>query len=262
MIGLEDGGEMIEKMAWADLLEAGEAPGTRLVRVGQAVALVCPAIDGVLLNRAFGVTETTLAPILDAYREAGVERFFIHEARGASGFLAASTLTRYPRSWIKLARPGRIAPGAHGPHPFTIAPATPADGVPLGRIFAEAFDAPGAGPLFARAVGRPRWHAWVAREGDEVIGGGLLFASDSVACLVAGATAPEHRRRGVQTALITERIRRSVELGCRVIFSETGERVEGEPSSSYDNMLRLGFRPIYRRHNWAPAGTTWSRSVA
>jgi GNAT superfamily N-acetyltransferase len=263
MIGVRDAAEEIERKAWSDLVEESGVHDARVCRPGRALALVCPTIDGLLLNRALGVGLGELDAVLAEYRNAGIERFLVH---GLSTYppeeLERRGLARYHRSWIKVARSGALGPAETPPCPFEIATARPDDARAAGRLFGNAFDAEAAAPLFARAFARERWHAYVARDGGRVVAAGLLFVADGVGYLAAAATDPDHRRRGAQSALLAARIRRAVELGCRVIFSETGERVTGERNSSYDNMLRQGFRPIYRRANWTPKGITWSRSVA
>jgi ribosomal protein S18 acetylase RimI-like enzyme len=260
MTGIHDAAEEIEKQAWADLVSDAAPETGRVYQVGGAVTLVCPGVDGLLLNRALGVRPSELDAVINEYARAGVERFFIHGMNGED--LEAKGLFRYPRSWIKVARSGATLPAAMPSCPYRIAPADAADAGALGRILGEALDVPEASSLFARTVGRDPWHAYVARHQGSVVAAGLLFVSDGVGYLAGGATDPAHRRRGAQSALLAVRVRRAVELGCRVIFSETGERVVGEPNSSYDNMLRQGFQPICRRTNWAPKGITWNRSVA
>jgi GNAT superfamily N-acetyltransferase len=67
-----------------------------------------------------------------------------------------------------------------------------------------------------------------------------------------GATAPAFRRRGSQSALLRRRILDALDMGCRLILTETGEEVEGDPQHSYKNILRMGFREAYVRENYAP----------
>ena len=55
------------------------------------------------------------------------------------------------------------------------------------------------------------------------------------------ATLPEHRGKGAQGALFAARIERALALGCTTLVTETGELRDGSPSSSYRNILRLGF---------------------
>ncbi|HTM83743.1 MAG TPA: GNAT family N-acetyltransferase, partial [Mycobacterium sp.] len=49
-----------------------------------------------------------------------------------------------------------------------------------------------------------------------VAGGGLMRMSDGVALLSGAATVPAHRRRGVQTALLSARLADAAEAGCDI----------------------------------------------
>ena len=62
----------------------------------------------------------------------------------------------------------------------------------------------------------------------------------------------DSRRRGSQGAVMTARIRLALELGCRALFTETGESVGGDPQHSYRNIARYGFAESVLRENWAP----------
>ena len=68
-------------------------------------------------------------------------------------------------------------------------------------------------------------------------------------------TAPEHRGKGAQSALLAARIRRARELGCDAVFTETGEQLPDRPSASYRNILRAGFEELYVVPNWLSPAT-------
>lgn len=266
MIGIVEAAERIERQAWADLVDSAADLGAEVHHIGSSMALVSPAIDSVLLNRAFGVGAEEALEVLRTYRRAGVPRYFIHRAAEAAdpsvtAKLVAMGLSRYHRSWIKLALSGDLTPPAAPACPFEVTPARPADADAVGHILAAGFDMPAeAAPAFSRLIGREHWRVFVARDDGAPVAAGVLFVSDGMGYLAAASTKPTHRRRGAQAALMAERIRVAVELGCRVITSETGERVPGEPNSSNDNMIRFGLRPICRRDNWAPTGIRWALS--
>ncbi|MEU6676313.1 GNAT family N-acetyltransferase [Streptomyces sp. NPDC046925] len=79
------------------------------------------------------------------------------------------------------------------------------------------------------------------REG--VIAGGAGFrTAEGVAQLTGAATAPAHRRRGVQTALLSYRLTRAAAAGCdiAVITTQPG-------SKSQQNAQRQGFDLLYTR---------------
>ena len=67
-----------------------------------------------------------------------------------------------------------------------------------------------------------------------------VFLAEGVGYLGFAATLPEHRGKGGQNALLAARIRHAREAGCDVVVTETGERRDDRPSSSYRNILRAG----------------------
>ena len=67
----------------------------------------------------------------------------------------------------------------------------------------------------------------------------------------AGAsTLPTHRGQGAQSALLAMRVEDALAAGCRYLSAETGKPDPGEDNSSWNNMLRLGFRHLHDRSNW------------
>jgi GNAT superfamily N-acetyltransferase len=78
---------------------------------------------------------------------------------------------------------------------------------------------------------------------DGVIAGGASFRmAEGVAQLTGAATAPAHRRRGVQTALLSARLADAADAGCdiAVITTQPG-------SKSQQNAQRRGFDLLYTR---------------
>jgi GNAT superfamily N-acetyltransferase len=78
---------------------------------------------------------------------------------------------------------------------------------------------------------------------DGVLAGGADFrTTDGIAQLAGAATAPAHRRHGVQTALLAARLRDAREAGCDVAVITT------QPGSkSQQNAQRRGFDLLYTR---------------
>jgi GNAT superfamily N-acetyltransferase len=107
---------------------------------------------------------------------------------------------------------------------------------------------------FAAVPGREGWSCYVAYDGARAAGCGLLFIAGGAGWLGGAATLPEFRGRGAQTAMLAARIRRSGELGCEVVVTETGEQVAGRPSRSYRNIERAGFELRYLRPNLRSPG--------
>nr|WP_091273111.1 GNAT family N-acetyltransferase [Parafrankia sp. CH37] len=75
-----------------------------------------------------------------------------------------------------------------------------------------------------------------------VAGGASMRTADGVAQLTGAATAPAHRRRGVQSALLAARLADAVTAGCdiAVVTTQPG-------STSQQNAQRQGFDLLYTR---------------
>jgi GNAT superfamily N-acetyltransferase len=89
------------------------------------------------------------------------------------------------------------------------------------------------------AAGVVRYAAWR----DGVIAGGASFhAAGGIAQFTGAATAPAHRRRGVQTALLSARLADAAAAGCDIAVVTT------QPGSkSQQNVQRRGFDLLYTR---------------
>jgi hypothetical protein len=262
--------EWIEREALRDLAEAAQRAGLSVLaeQAGDVLVLRSAGLDSVLFNRILGlgegseVTAGQLERWLDAYRDAAVTRFFVHlydEPRPARwlAWLEARGVVRYQRSWDQLVR-GRDEPLPSVSTPFVVRPARAADAPAVAELFAASFDLPPAGGrAFAALIDRPGWHVDVGADGDDVVAAGVLFVSGDVAYLAGGATRPSQRGRGAQLALLAERCRRALDLGCRVIVSETGAPVAGDPQHSHHNLQRSGLRVFATRHNYALRGFAW-----
>ena len=83
---------------------------------------------------------------------------------------------------------------------------------------------------------------YVALREGIVAGGAALRITDGVAQLIGAATAPEHRRRGIQTVLLATRLADAAEAGCDVAVVTTAPG-----SKSQQNVQRQGFHLLYTR---------------
>ncbi|MGN7780723.1 GNAT family N-acetyltransferase [Mycolicibacterium sp. 22603] len=84
--------------------------------------------------------------------------------------------------------------------------------------------------------------AYVAVHDGRIAGGGSLRITDCVAQLTGAATAPAHRRRGIQTALLTVRLRDAAAAGADIAVVTTSPG-----STSQQNVQRSGFHLLYTR---------------
>ncbi|MDC3962475.1 GNAT family N-acetyltransferase [Polyangium jinanense] len=83
---------------------------------------------------------------------------------------------------------------------------------------------------------------YLARRDGVIAGGASMRLAKGVAQLCGAATLPEHRRRGVQSALLSARLEIATKAGCDVAVVTT------QPGSkSQENVQRQGFELLYTR---------------
>ena len=83
---------------------------------------------------------------------------------------------------------------------------------------------------------------YVALHDGVVAGAASVRFSDGIAQLTGAATAPAHRRRGVQTALLAARLVDAAAAGCDIAVVTTAPG-----SKSQENVQRRGFDLLYTR---------------
>ena len=102
------------------------------------------------------------------------------------------------------------------------------------------------GAITAARANNPCFLAYVSENGDAIpAAAAALTIHQGVALFSGAATLPEFRRRGLQSLLLTDRLRYAHAAGCQVamIAAEAG----GE---SQRNAERNGFRVAYTRIKW------------
>lgn len=265
-------GERIERAAWWDLYRRAPTGvrrrlGLRAVERAGVTLLSASRVDHLLLNRAIGLGTSTVARrdavagAVEHFERRNIGRFWIHMGSGLRhselpGLLREHGITPYPRSWMKFVRPA--APVEDVPCKLEIRAARRDDAERVGEILAPAFGLPDqAGTLLAAGMGHERWNYFVAEDERAVVAAAATFAMGDDGYLAFAGTLPEARRQGCQRALMAARLEHAQRQGCRRVFTETGMPVEGEPGSSYRNMLRAGFDELHVRDNFAPEGTRW-----
>jgi GNAT superfamily N-acetyltransferase len=112
-----------------------------------------------------------------------------------------------------------------------------AQGVPSHEQYAREAVEAAIGDMAAAGVVR-----YLARRDGRPAGGASMRLSDGVAQLCGAATLPEHRRHGVQGALLAARLDAAGGAGCDVAVVTT------QPGSkSQENAQRRGFELLYTR---------------
>jgi GNAT superfamily N-acetyltransferase len=83
---------------------------------------------------------------------------------------------------------------------------------------------------------------YIASRSGAIAGGASMRLTEGIAQLTGAATAPAHRRHGVQTALLSARLADATSAGCDVAVVTT------QPGSkSQQNVQRAGFDLLYTR---------------
>jgi len=264
---IEQISEKIEKEALISLHkhcpdEAAQALGLNMFEVGDAVAAAAVNDPSVVINRTLGlgtknkVSQKSLSDIKKFYNDLGIKRYFTHiypDELPENGKAMLDELGfQQSRGWMKFKRENSPTPQA--PTELDIKEASSTEeALHFGRIVANAFGMTElSAPMLAGLVNDPKWHIFLSYSGDSAAGAGAMYVSGESAWMEWGATDPDFRRRGSQAAIMTARIQKAIDLGCKHMFTETGEAVEGDPQHSYKNILKAGFAESVLRDNYSP----------
>lgn len=151
--------------------------------------------------------------------------------------------------WMQFRR--GVEPVADAQTELTVREIGPDRAAEFAQLVRRAYGLPEAvEPVLAALPGRAHWTCWLAFADDEPAGAAALHVEDGAGYLGVAGTAPEHRGRGAQSALIAVRVERARELGCGAVYTETGEQLPDRPSASYRNIVRAGFEALYVLPNW------------
>jgi GNAT superfamily N-acetyltransferase len=248
--------EQIERAAMADFYRAAppelvEREGIAFLEDNGLLALSVATLSGSrMFNHAVGIaSEDDLDKVDRFFRSRGCA----YVVSPAHGLTLASLLARrgfvVDYAWMKFTRDAaRVSADAN----LRVKPIGPEHAAILGRITCVAFGAPAWMAHWVAALpGRDGWTCFLSFAGDEPVGAGVVYLGGQAAWLGFGATLPEHRGKGSQSAIFAARITEAKEQGCTVVVTETGERTGSAPSASYRNILKAGFREAYLRPNWA-----------
>jgi len=235
--------------------------GLGLEMVADVAVSLAEREPSILINRAQGlgsrqpVTRATIEAVVECYRRHGIERFFLHvrpETLPTDGenWLAQAGLTK-ARGWMQFLRLAEPAPSARTDLAIERIDGRHADD--FARIVCNGFDLGNLSlPYVAAMLDDNRWRCFMSFAAGEPVGVGAVFIDGGLAYLGFGATDPRFRRRGSQGAIMCARIQAALDAGCKHLFTETGEAVEGEQQTSYRNIVRFGFQPMALCENWSP----------
>ncbi|PZG20937.1 N-acetyltransferase [Nonomuraea aridisoli] len=263
--------EQTEIRSYAGFVAAPTAIRTTLgissLRVGSVDAIAMRRHPSFLFNRVGGfetsesITVDVVAQMCDFYREQGP---------GAGAFIIAPPLLppdwasiaaklnlteggRFHKLWCEtrsaLSAPDGIAALDPG---LRVGPIEPHHAHEWATVMMTTFGMPMPDmiDLAASNVGKPNWRQYAVWDDERIVAVGSLFINGECANMFGGATLPESRGRGAQSALLTARVQAAQAAGCRWLVAETGVEGPGDHNSSLHNMLRAGFERLYDRTNW------------
>lgn len=236
--------EAPERAAYADAFRASPEL-CELAEIGGATCFALRRAPERTFCRVMGLRSTEpLDEIAAFYRDTP---WWVSDSHGLASELEARGFTR-DYGWMKFTR-GVGAREAHSDLDVVLVGPERADD--FATVVAGGFGMPDwAKPLAVNVVGRPSWSCYVAYDDDAPAGAGALYVHERVGWLGLGATLPQFRGRGAQSALLAARIEGARRQGCREITTETGELEDDRPSNSYRNILRAGFREAGSRANF------------
>jgi GNAT superfamily N-acetyltransferase len=247
-----------ELEAFRDLYAAAPPEvGARAAELGGALCISVAALpEAVEFNRALGLglaqpaTEAALEELASFF---GGQPPCVAVAPHARPAQLASWVERRGLvpgyGWTKFSRPTAEPPRAR----TELRVERVRDGEPFAAAVVRGYGLPAVfGPWLHALAGRAGWHCFVAFDGETPAGAGALYVTGDVGWLGIGATAPELRGKGAQSAILAARIEAAASVGCTQVVTETGEP-RGRPGPSYRNIVRAGFKPRYVRANYVPA---------
>jgi hypothetical protein len=256
--------EAIERSAWEDMARIIPAPlaasiGLETGPIGGALFFMAAKAPQFQFNWLAGAglgedDGSCVAEAVRRFRGAGQKKFIIQippgpKAETVSVLAGREGLHPSPLAWAKFIRETRGAPRVETA--LDIREVSAVDRDVFGETAAAGFGMPK--PMAAwlsQIVGRPHWHAYVSYDEETPAGAGALYVRDDFAWIGIGATRPEMRKKGGQSALLARRIAEAAAHDAKYAVTETGVPQEGQPAPSYRNILRSGFSVGYVRPNW------------
>lgn len=266
--------EQAEGESYADFEAAAPAAaratlGARQLRIGGGVALAMPNDPSNFWSRALGlgfaepVTARLLERVIGFYREQAMSAATLQIAPQAlppdwPDICAQLDISDAGSAVVKLVGDlGTVVPHSRGAAArldagLRVAKVTAPQAREWAQVTFKVFGLP-MEPHLEMAigcVGRPGWHTFAVFEGSVIVATASLHTFDGVGHLLGGATLPEARGRGAQSALIAARAVAAQEAGCAWLIGEAGAEARGEHNPSLHNMLRAGMSARYQRKNW------------
>ncbi len=248
----------VERDAWLAMWRAAAESGldVRVLEKGDLAAAASPDLSGSVFNRAFGMRQVPIhRPRMEAlFRDAGTIGWLV---AGIDDPLFSGRESEWPvgvhRATVEdVLERGRVAAAApiEGLVIRRVGPDDAADAARWADIFITGFEIDGPladawrrfNPNLVRARG---YQQFIAALDGRDIAASALFNRRRVAWLGAGTVLPDARGRGIQRALIMDRVRRAQAAGSTRVLS-TAEI----DTISAANLEALGIERIWTRAHY------------
>ncbi|SCF76099.1 MULTISPECIES: hypothetical protein [unclassified Streptomyces] len=112
------------------------------------------------------------------------------------------------------------------------------------------FGTPGMADVAASCVGKPDRRQCAVWDGEPIVAVGSVFINGECADMFGGATLPEGRRRGAQSALLAARARAAKATGCGGFVAETGAEGPGDRQHLTPHHAARQLRAAARAVTW------------
>ncbi|HLO35715.1 MAG TPA: GNAT family N-acetyltransferase, partial [Candidatus Deferrimicrobium sp.] len=228
----------------------------RILDRGDASVVASPDLPGSVFNRAFGLRQVPiLRPRMEAcFRDAGTVGWLVaglddpsFAERGGEWPVGVHVA---PIDEVLSRADGGAAPSIAGLEIRRVDPDDAADAARWAELFVAGFTIEGPladawrrfNPILVRSRG---YHQFVAALDGRDVAASATFTRRRVAWLGAGTVLPEARGRGIQRALIVDRVRRAADAGVRRVMA-TAE----VDTVSAANLEALGIRRIWTRAHY------------
>lgn len=104
--------------------------------------------------------------------------------------------------------------------------------------------------MFEGTLPSDKWKHYATFKGEQLAGTGSVYLDGDFAYTGNATTKPEYRSRGSQGLLLKTRIDAARLAGCRFVTAGVWSDTPGYRNPSYHNLLRYGFRELYKRANY------------
>ena len=238
--------------------------GIQTARFGNALAFVTQSLAGdPVYNRVIGLTardEGSIDPIVEWYAQNGIPcQIDLCPYQADQGLLLSLVKHGLYQSSYDMILYGMPSPHISPPLPHIVVRTVHPQELDLfSDLFKQGFleshegldiDIRLCGEYAKGLYGRPGWHLYLTYVQETPAAVAMLYIQDQIASLIAGATVPQFRGKGCQTALIQRRSADAAQAGCTLLVTQTGVG-----TTSQHNMERAGMRIAYTRAIWKTLG--------